>query len=196
MPSQTIEELLKQDRYGQDLYNYLQHRKSVPTVSIRPLWVNGEYFPANNHINLSPNSGLGTLFHETTHAADTALEKQYWDRKTSWGNPNIRTPFTDAYIKLVKGDNNNRIRSLNPRESLAKLLDAQWYKENRDYRSTKPELAGWAGGRTITPERQYKVPNHLDATLATEMSILMDLARRADTPYPKQPSWFDKLFSN
>ena len=66
----------------------------------------------------------------------------------------------------------------------AAAFNPAWVAANRDYRSTAGELLGFAMGNSapVGVERNpaSKVPLHLDATLATEFMILLDLATREE----------------
>lgn len=197
MADTSLQELLSFNDYSQSLFDYLYKRNRLPftkMTSMLPPGTLGTYTPHENTVRVHPASGLGTLVHEMTHAADNALEQQYYDRPTSWNKPDTQTYFTDAYDKL-KGRTSNTYYN-DRRGELANKLNSEWYKKNQDYRSTGNELSGWAGKRTVRGEQEprYEAPDHLDSTLATEMSILLDLARRKDIPFPKQPPWWERMF--
>lgn len=196
MADPSLQEMMAFNNYGQSLFDYLYKRNRLPMTKVTPFLppdTLGTYTPSENAVRVHPNSGLSTLMHEMTHAGDNALELQYYDRPTSWSKSDTPTYFTDAYDKL-KG-RNAASGFATRRGELANKINPDWYKKNLDYRSTENELAGFAGGRTIREEdKKYNVPDHIDATLATEMMILMDLAKRKDTPFPKQPGLFERLF--
>lgn len=187
---------LRETQLGQDLYEYLLSRQKLPKINTAGYMredVRGAWKPDNNQIWLQPWAGNSTLTHEVAHAADTELERQYFDRKTSWSKPDVPTYFTDAFAKLKGATAANNFQS--PREALAEKMAPEWFKKHASYRATNNELGGWAAGRQAGSSNvEYETPNHLDSTLATELSILLDLARRKDIPFPKQPSWFDRLF--
>lgn len=189
---------LRETQLGEDLYSYLLSRNKLPEIkrtSFLGDGTTGTWTPSDNLIKLLFEAGGGTLTHEAAHAADTALDRQYYDRRTSFGVPDTPTYFTDAYDKL-KG--RGPIASNNytyPRRDMAKRMAPEWYNKNQDYRATTNELAGWGAGRQAgVGEPSYSPPNHLDSTMATELSILMELAKRNDKPFPKQPSWFERFF--
>jgi len=186
---------LRETSLGQDLYQYLLSRNNLPKVNREYIAHNGVYNPFLNSIKLHPNSGNGTLTHEMAHAADATLTNQYFDRPGFAGEPFLETYFTDAYKKLKGNGRTADNNYTDPREDLAKKLSPSWYEKERRYRASNNELVGWgAGTQAEMRDGGYKPPNHLDSTMATELSILMELARRNDIPFPKQPSWFEKLF--
>lgn len=187
---------LRETQLGQDLYDYLLSRQKLPKINTAGNMrgnVRGAWLPDKNQIWLQPWAGNSTLTHETAHAADTELERQYFDRNTSWSKPDVPTYFTDAFEKLKGATAANNFKS--PREEMAKKLAPEWFTKNAGYRATNNELAGWGAGRQAgANESEWSPPNHVDSTMATELAILLDLARRKDIPFPKQPSWFEKLF--
>ena len=187
---------LRETQLGEDLYAYLYGRKALPKINtagnIRQN-VRGAWLPDENQVWLQPWAGNSTLTHELAHVADTALEKQYFDRETAWSKPVTPTYFTDAFEKLKGATAANNFKS--PREEMARRIAPEWAKKNQGYRATNNELGGWGAGRQAgAEETEWSPPNHLDSTMATELAILMELARRNDKPFPKQPSWFERLF--
>jgi hypothetical protein len=66
---------------------------------------------------------------------------------------------------------------------LADKLAPEWSKENSDYRSASNELSAYGMGSTV-PRRSNRAPLHVDPTMATEFSILLDLAQRAQKAKP------------
>ena len=186
---------LKENDLGNDLYSYLYYRNALPRVNFSHYLgdsVSGKYTSDDNTIDLLHRYNNSTVNHEFAHAADSALERQYYQRPTSWGRPDVPTYFTDAYDKLKVNPNGR----LTARQEMAQRMAPNWFEKNKNYRATTKELVGWGAGRQQdSGEPEYKVPNHLDSTMATELAILMDLARRKDVPFPQQPSWFSRLFS-
>ncbi len=187
---------LRETQLGQDLYEYLLSRQRLPKVKTAGNMVDhvrGVWEPDDNRIWLQPWAGNSTLTHEMAHAADTSLEKQYFDRETKWSKPTTPTYFTDAFEKLKGATAANNFKS--PREAMAQRMAPEWFKKNAGYRATNNELGGWAAGRQASSsEPEWSPPNHLDSTLATELAILMELARRNDKPFPKQPGLLERLF--
>lgn len=113
-----------------------------------------------------------TLTHELAHAVDRQISQQAAEQA---GMPN---QFTEAYRKLV-GPNESR------RADIARKLDPAWEKRNRSYRSSPRELAGHGMGAFVDNAAQTPGPGHVDATAATELAILMDLANRNVDKKPK-----------
>lgn len=187
---------LRETQLGEDLYSYLLSRQRLPKVNTAGNMrqnVRGAWIPDDNQVWLQPWAGNSTLTHEMAHAADTELERQYFDRETAWSKPVTPTYFTDAFTKLKGATAANNYVS--PREEMARRMAPEWFKKNQGYRASNNELGGWGAGRQAgTEDLEYAPPNHLDSTMATELSILMELAKRKDKPFPKQPGLFERLF--
>lgn len=154
---------------------------------IRERWydgsVRGEYNFPENQITLM--EGLGatrptTMAHEMAHAADNALSKQYSQlfqqaRSSVRRGPNPPTPaerqFVSAYPKLVPSDTKLRTGFENATAT------------DRNYRTNSDELSAFGAGNMVPRPAWYvggwQGAPHLDATMATEREILMDLATRA-----------------
>lgn len=183
-----------------DIMDYLTSKGRVPSVTRASLpWdTYGQYHrwdkernKPDNRIELSHKAGPSTLLHELAHGADDTLERQYWDRPMG-GIPKMYpkedTQFTRGYEKLRGGVVNAKApykgglrQYYYPRSDLASMLDDKWYQRHKDYRSSERELTGWGAGATEDPNESYsadKAPLHLNPTMATELAILIDLARR------------------
>jgi len=98
--------------------------------------------------------------------------------------------FTEAYEKLVGQEGRNRTE-------LARRLKPEWAAENRLYRADPKEIAAHGVGAFAGPTLQTRGPRHVDATAATELRILMDLAQRnvdkGPTGLEKIPAFFRKM---
>ena len=92
--------------------------------------------------------------------------------------------FTQAYEKLVYNSARRNPDESLARESLARRLDPEWAKKNRAYRASNVELPAWGMGFAVEPRRDYDQPLHLDPTMATEFSILLDMANRLQKSQP------------
>lgn len=185
----------------EQLMDYLSSRRSVPPTKFAYLSdsVSGEFsrntmfgkeFPRTGAIRLNYGAGADTFVHELTHAAAVQLVNQYSEEPNKFMNfseKSTPTQFTDAFNKIMRG----AVGKDNPPVELAKVLDPVWTAANKDYRSTAGELLGFAMGNMV-PTKSGKVsiqdsrgPTHLDATLATDMMILLDLATRAQKAKPQ-----------
>jgi hypothetical protein len=187
----------------EELMGYLSARRAVPPTQFRFLGDNtiGEYvrnspfgntLPRTGVIGLNRGAGPDTFVHELTHAAAAQLATQYGEYAKSWGEVVSPDQFTDGFVKLMIGSNADyKAGKQSPPIELAKKLDPTWAAKNKDYRATAGELLGFAVGNTV-PTKSGKVdleesrgPAHLDATLATDMMILLDLATRAQKAKPQ-----------
>jgi hypothetical protein len=163
----------------QELEKYLQSRDAVPNVKVT------SYLPEGTHGMFSsdrPNITTGsikinknlpemfmpsTIAHEMTHAADRQMEQQAMEQGL-FGKSN---QFTEAYKKMVGKEGRNRTQLLRKRYP-------EFEEDNRYYRSRPDEVAAHGIGAYSGPVMQDSAPRHVDATAATELRILMDLAQR------------------
>lgn len=142
-----------------------------------------------------PGVKADTLLHEMTHAAQRALHQQEKERDTSeLVKDAIRKlgftggPFTSKREKVMRSDKRLEYPHRGVKEQSRKLApgfeslgNTPEEKAWSDYRTSTPELAAWAlGNMTLSPNQKSlsPAPAHHDATLATEMQILLDLATR------------------
>ena len=177
-------------QYGA-LVDYLTARRMMPPIEIEGFDGGafhrnsffGSRLPRTGVVTVGYRSGPGTVVHELTHAADSQLDAQYYEVKEKAARGKI-TPaeqqFVQAYEKLAY----NRFAKDLPRLEMAKRLGPEWAKKESDYRATNRELPAWGMGGTVSPNTDYPAPLHLDPTMATEFSVLMDLARRAQPVIP------------
>ena len=177
----------------QDLTGYLNSRNMMPPMNMAYLGSDtaGE-FKRNNFFNQNlPETGVvnfnygaepSTVVHELTHAADRQLKDQYLNLKHNKSNLSPEEEqFVAAYQKLSQ-NTNPMVFGLKryPKEELANYLSPEWNKKNQRYRASEPELPAWGMASTIDSKdyREYNAPLHLDPTMATEFSILMNMAHR------------------
>jgi len=178
-----IREAGKQPQY-QEMVDYLMQRRSLPNIEQRDLGpgVYGEFAipgsarshtpPAGRiaiHMNPTLLGGVNTLTHEMTHATERQLFKQYVEDKY-FGERAKKTQFTEGYEKVLQSI-----------PQLMETLAPDWRKTERGYRSTPTEALAHGVGNSTTPKDMMppeNAPPHIDSTLATQMMILLDLAKR------------------
>lgn len=182
---------------SQALEKYLQSRDQMPDIEVSdklPEDASG-MFTSNNigigsgTIKISkdtPKEALQSLLaHEMTHAADRQMMQQAIEQGM-FGKSN---QFTEGYEKLVGKEGQNRTK-------LARRLRPEWAEDNRYYRSSPKEIAAYGVGAFEGPTLQRPGPRHVDATAATELQILLDLAQRnvdkGPTGLAKIPAFFRK----
>ena len=178
----------------EQLMEYLSLRRSVPPQKMGYLGRDQGLYERNGPFSSElPRTGVitidratgdaNTLVHELTHAAAAQLTSQY--SESPWSFLNFRkkanpTQFTDAFDKIMLGEYGKEMAPV----AQAATFNPAWVAANRDYRSTAGELLGFAMGNSepIGVERNpaSTVPKHLDATLATQFMILLDLATREE----------------
>jgi len=183
-------------QYG-ELVDYLSARRMMPPIQ-QQYGVRGEFARNSVFGNELPKTGVvtvgysaspSTLIHELTHAADYSIDRQYSELNRKRDLTPLEAQFKQAYEKLVynpalrldKGEIDKY-----PRSALAKRLNPKWAQEEKNYRATEKELPAWGMGATIDPSKsqEYSAPLHLDPTLATEFSMLLDMARKLQKSQP------------
>jgi hypothetical protein len=193
-PAFDLMELAGKRPEYQQMMDYLMSRRSVPPVQLNYLGGNvaGVFeYPGvtvtsrtpsgpNGRITVDDYRGVSTLVHETAHATQRQLAHQYGEEKYGpWMSTLPATPFTDAYdkMRLHKGPG-----TANPLEVLA----PKWKQAEADYRSTFQEAQAFGLANSAMPEQANQPgPPHVDATLATEFLILLDLATRSQKAKPQ-----------
>ena len=186
-----LRESAEYPQYG-ELVDYLSARRMMPPIQQRPMGVSGSFdvnsffgntLPKTGVVNVGTRAGPDTVVHELTHAADKQLASQYHELLNKRGKLTpAEQQFMRAFEKLSY-DKFGREKAF-PRKTLAEKLDPTWVEKQRDYRATNAELPAWAMGATIAPRDDYSPPVHLNPSLATEFSILLDLARKAQPVIP------------
>jgi hypothetical protein len=179
-------------QYG-DLTSFLNSRQMMPEIKQEYMGTHrGEFtyanpvfgdpnFPATGRVSLNYNAEPSTVVHELTHAADRQMSNLYFEisdklRRREKLSP-LEKQFLDGYQKISFGES---------REKMAAQLAPEWAKEKANYRASKPELASFGMGSTIQRNEHYPAPAHVDPTMATEFSIMLDLAQRAQAKADKK----------
>ena len=150
----------------------------------------GNELPKTGVVKLNYSAGPDTVVHELTHAADSQITNEYYRLTQKQRQTNltpIEQQFMAGYERLKFNPNLAHIDpNKYPRSAFATRLAPQWAEKNKDYRASENELSGWGMGATVNSEksRQYAAPQHLDPTMATEFSILLDMATRLQKTQP------------
>ena len=186
----------REDRLYQDLEQYLQSRDAVPGIKVgRTEPYDGVFTSDNLNLgsgwitvdkNMRELERPSVLIHEATHAADRQMEQQAMEQGLFGNNQ-----FTEAYEKLVGPEGQNRTK-------VARAIDPQWARVYGDYRAKPKEIAGFGvGAFAKNPSHEGSAPDHVDATAAQELMILLELAQRNVDKGPKGlskiPAAFRKL---
>ena len=188
-----------------DLMDFLASRQAVPEITQTYLgpstggqFISGWGEPKNGRIELNYETTPSTLLHELTHAADRQISHQASDleerhRKETPLLDYLRgkTVLTPEEVRLAMGyrklhydpKKDYKDPARYPRQQLISKMAPEWAKENYDYRSGDGELVAYGMGSTV-PRRHNRAPLHVDPTMATEFSILLDLAQRAQKAKP------------
>lgn len=182
-------------QYGA-LVDYLTARRMLPPISLGGTGgasgafefntFFGNDLPKTGVVKVGYGEGPNTLVHELTHAADRQINSQYYELKDKRGDLTpAEQQFMQAYERLRHKSPSFSDKSvIDQRKNMAEKLDPTWAAKNSDYRGSNVELPAWGMGSTMYPNYDSPAPRHLDPTMATEFSILMDLARRAQPVIP------------
>jgi len=179
-------------QYG-ELVDYLSARRMMPPISMggtnganavfESNSIFGNTLPKTGVIKVRYNARPSTVVHELTHAADDQISSQYFQLKNKRDDLTpAEQQFMQAYEKLAYNQF-GRDKAFQ-RENLARKLNPEWAKKHSEYRATNRELPAWGMGFTIDPRDDYNPPLHLDPTLATEFSMLLDMARKLQKSQP------------
>ncbi len=187
------------------LLDYLTNRNAVPEKEAKGTMTGatGEFQYGNTSdmprefkvgpagkIRMQSNANAGTYIHELTHAADFQIGAQYREDMAR-GGPG-ENQFTRAYNGL-RADKNHQDNF----SKMVNLLAPNFREEQGSYRSSNLEVRAFAVGDSVAPEGKFatpigrkEIPPHLNATMATEFMILLDLANRETIkkPTPTAPT--------
>jgi hypothetical protein len=188
-----------------DLMDFLASRQAVPEItqtylgpSMGGQFISGWGEPKNGRIELNYETTPSTLLHELTHAADrqishqaSQLEDRHRKETPLLDYLGGKTVLTPEEVRLAMGYRKLHYDPIKdykdparyPRQQLMSKMAPEWAKENSDYRSGDGELVAYGMGSTV-PRRSNRAPLHVDPTMATEFSILLDLAQRAQKVKP------------
>lgn len=163
-----------------DLFRLLQAGKINPTVTRQPEGSYGSFYPRENRLNIHPQLVGGALRditgHELTHALDQAMLQHSNVRNDQ--QERVNPKFRDALEKMVPtGSGVPAIADF-----VARYNSGKKTKPGEAYRMSDPELRAHAFQNRIIGNDQpdfNPAPPHVDSTMATELSILMDLYNRS-----------------
>ena len=187
-------------QYG-ELVAYLSARRMMPPIFLSDgygigkrfdpestgIFETGRGLPATGEISLRAPSRPQTVVHELTHAAERQIRQQ-WSAIASlpeWRLTPAQLQFRKAYEQLIfkPGEQFGKNPKSAQQETAMKIAP-KWVKEESDYRSTGGELTAFGMGSALGRNVDNPAPLHIDPSYATEFSILLDLARRANVTEP------------
>ena len=192
MADKDTAQLLNQLRgtpIGDRILNYLAQRNAMPAIeqsylgdAVSGSFSYGDDFKDPGTIKYaasrSPVGMTNTLLHELTHAADRQITKDAFEYMRS--DPQLY----DAWMKLSgrlprQAFSGQPVNAREAREEMAYRINPSWYDTNNAYRASNTELPAWGVSNAAIPSVYDSAPQHLNATLAQEFDILLDLASRA-----------------
>ena len=179
--------------YG-NLVEFLSARRMMPPIqyggaagegSFHTNTLFGNELPRTGEIRLSYRADPNTVVHELTHAADNRLTDLFLELQRKRGLTPTEKQFVDTYRKLVFDERAFRDDPAKmPRTQMAERMSPDWAAKKQDYRASYSELPAFGMGSTVSRNEGYPAPLHLDPTMATEFSILLDLANRIQKTQP------------
>ena len=181
-------------QYG-DLAGYLSSRRMMPPIDMR--YSGGgefEYSPLPSKD--LPVTGVvragapSTVVHELTHAAQRQMGWQYNElkKKSAKQLAPDEQQFINAYEKLIIAPSEFLGRKVDFADvKTARSIAPEWAKEKAGYRASGSELQAFGMGSTVSSNTFNPAPMHVDPTYATEFSVLLDLANRAQKRQPFTP---------
>ena len=176
---------------GDRILNYLAQRDMAPTIE-RYGWLGNANATFSNPSNrndpgvikysgdVHPKFAANMLLHELTHAADRQISRDALDYATT--DPQLYDAWLKLSTPVARPMWGERLPERAPRQEMAYRMSPQWYEKNKNYRAGNRELPAWGVADTVVPMvggDEYSPPSHLNATLAQEFDILLDLASRA-----------------
>lgn len=181
-----LDETGKYPQYG-ELTGYLNERGMMPPIKygLLPGNVQGEFatngwgnsnLPDSGVVRIGFDSKPDTVVHELTHAADRQITNQYFEVKNKAKRGSL-TPLEKQFMSLYEGLSEPAPGGTKlPRVESARTLAPDWVKTTSKYRSTNAELPAWGMGWTVSKEKD--APLHVNPTMATEFSVLLEMANR------------------
>lgn len=189
-----IDSLTQGNQLAQTLAEFLRARGQVPKVrqGYMPPNLLGSYYPGQDTVVFNQIPADSTVTHELGHKVDHVLASQAGKRDLGWF-PKPPTQFEQAYAKLVY----DPLAPAGERSGRQKLVEALIHSQKtgqdafNSYRLSPDEVLGHGIGNQSAPNYERRFPNnnfilsehpHLDATAATELMVLMELAKREHKP--------------
>lgn len=182
----------------QAISNYLLSRRAFPKVTVAPM-AGGTYgtfsspgffsdgrIPARGLLAFNeqaqgwnPQAMAPTAVHETGHAAQHQLIKQYYEIKKKPNKTELENQFLGNFQKFI-GSSKPEI------SDWIKKVSPNFAKQEEGYRATGPEALSFAIENSAFPysEDAYNAPAHIDPTLATTFQLLLDQAQRVQNQQP------------
>ncbi len=186
----------------QQMMNYLMDRRAVPELEKQPVYLGegvlgaferntpfGNELSRNGKISVSSSAGTDTLVHEMTHAVNYQMAVQNSDEPFNRFSRPRKSQFGEAYDKLRWDSNERNPKKMDRVREIVDILAPQALEVVKNYRLSSGEAPAFAVARHLTDPQstapgQYSAPEHIDATMATEFMILLDLAQREQNKKP------------
>lgn len=173
---------------GNRILNYLAQRNAMPAIERSYLGdaASGQFSypsdPSNPGVikystSRSPISMSNTLLHELTHAADRQISRDALEYAKS--DPQLYDAWLKLSTSVARPAAGERLPERDPRQEMAYRMAPQWFNQYQNYRASNKELPAWGVADAAIPTGSQSAPPHINATLAQEFDILLDLASRA-----------------
>lgn len=182
----------------QAISNYLLSRRAFPEVATAPMrggtygkfttpgFFSDGVIPERGLLSFnelsqqwSPQAMAPTAVHETTHAANRQLIKQYYEVQKKPNKTELDNQFLGNFQKII-GSSKPEI------SDWLKKVSPTFAKQEAGYRATGPEALSFAVENSAFPysEDAYNAPAHIDPTIATTFQLLLDQAQRVQNQQP------------
>lgn len=182
----------------QSIANYLMARRAMPEMQIggtsaygsftTPALFSGNKVPDRGLLKLNENSRYvnpsavaPTMLHESTHAAERQMIKQYYELKDKPNKTDLEKQFLGNFQKII-GSQDAEITNW------IKKIVPEFANKESGYRTRSNEALAFGVQNAAFKDTasSYQAPPHIDPTIATQFQLLLDQAQRVqDQQAPK-----------
>lgn len=178
----------------QAIANYLMARRAMPAMQLGGTNSYGSFVVPGlfssglipdrgvvrlnqGYVNASPIEGAATLTHESTHAAERQLIKQYYELKDKPNKTELEQQFLGNFQKII-GSSNPEIKNW------LQQVVPEFAKNKADYRAKSNEALAFGVENSSFNDPISSAPAHIDPTIATQFMLLLDQAKRVQDQQP------------
>jgi hypothetical protein len=178
----------------QAIANYLMSRRAMPEMQIggtqhygsfsTPSLFSGNSVPDRGLLKLNnfaqsadPALIAPTVTHETTHAAERQLIKQYYEIKGKPQKTDLEKRFLDNFQKIVGSSEPEITKWINK--------VAPGFNDSYRTRSNEALAFGVENAAFKNVPSDYAAPQHVDPTIATQFQLLLDQAQNVQNQQPQ-----------
>ena len=179
----------------QAIADYLMSRRAIPEMQVggtqhygsfsTPGLFSGNSVPDRGLIKITgsahhadPNLVAPTMTHESTHAAERQMIKQYYELKDKPNKTDLEKQFLGNFQKIIGAQE----------PEITKWINKVAPGFNDSYRTRSNEALAFGVENAAFPNApsNYQAPAHVDPTIATQFQLLLDQAQKVqDQQAPK-----------